>query len=522
MDPPSMSSSWAAESTAPSPLRPSPPGAQRWACSSATTSARPPPRSPRTWSGAGSSTSKPARLASSASSASLATSSCGPSPPPSARSGFYTSHSRDFRHSRWTLLLGSWLYWTLGGCFTRPPRALSRGTMALEEPVISLEGQDGGFEYSDAFLPDGDARFVWRFVRSALDKGCLAANYLEAVASQRDGDTWITRARDKVSGSELSIRSRLLVNACGPYADGVNTRDGISTTHRHVLSKGIHLIVDRLTQSPRVLTFFADDGRLFFAIPMGTKTCIGTTDTPVLRPDVGVTPEDCRFVLDNINKRLKLPRPLEERDIIAERCGVRPLAVNGGGGDARDWMQLSRRHVIETDPRTRHITIFGGKLTDCLNVGERLCLEAGRLGNPPPRAQAGLVRRAPFGGQGGVLEAGAPLAPRPPGARRIRTPVVEALAQVRRPGPPHARRHRSGPEGRPSRAPALRGAPLRGRGGGEAGDGRHPRGLSPSKDRDRPRHAKRRAPKRPRAGAGEPDPLRRRRREAGGGVLPEG
>ena len=332
---------------------------------------------------------------------------------------FYTSHSRDFRHSRWTLLLGSWLYWTLGGCFTRPPRALSRGTMALEEPVISLEGQDGGFEYSDAFLPDGDARFVWRFVRSALDKGCLAANYLEAVASQRDGDTWITRARDKVSGSELSIRSRLLVNACGPYADGVNTRDGVSTTHRHVLSKGIHLIVDRLTQSPRVLTFFADDGRLFFAIPLGTKTCIGTTDTPVLRPDVGVTPEDRRFVLDNINKRLKLPRPLEERDIIAERCGVRPLAVNGGGGDARDWMQLSRRHVIETDPEDaphHHLRRKAHRLPQ----RRRAALpRGGAARNPPPRAQAGLVRRALFPGQGGVLEAGAPLAPRPPGSRRF-------------------------------------------------------------------------------------------------------
>ena len=31
--------------------------------------------------------------------------------------------------------------------------------------------------------------------------------------------------------------------------------------------KGIHLIVERLAQSNRVLTFFADDGRPFFAIP---------------------------------------------------------------------------------------------------------------------------------------------------------------------------------------------------------------------------------------------------------------
>src|SRR5207248_2013731 len=120
-------------------------------------------------------------------------------------------------------------------------------------------------------------------------------------------------------GSFFTRRPRLLVNACGPYADLVNARDQVRTAHRHVFSKGIHILVDRLTPNHRVLTFFADDGRLFFVIPMGNKTCIGTTDTRVDEPEVEVTPEDRRFVLDNINKRLRLSRPLTESDIIAER-----------------------------------------------------------------------------------------------------------------------------------------------------------------------------------------------------------
>ena len=125
----------------------------------------------------------------------------------------------------------------------------------------------------------------------------------------------------------------------------------MQTAHRHVFSKGIHLIVDRLTPNRRVLTFFADDGRLFFVIPMGPRTCIGTTDTRVESPIAHVTDEDRRFVLDNINKRLRLPAPLTEDDVIAERCGVRPLAVAvaGGGRKTTDWMQLSRKHVVEVD-----------------------------------------------------------------------------------------------------------------------------------------------------------------------------
>ena len=98
-----------------------------------------------------------------------------------------------------------------------------------------------------------------------------------------------------------------------------------------------------------MLAFFADDERLFFAIPMAHRTCIGTTDTQVDDPHTGVTEADRDFVLSNINARLALPQPLGRDDVIAERCGVRPLAVRKSGGGAIDVKQLSRKHVIETD-----------------------------------------------------------------------------------------------------------------------------------------------------------------------------
>ncbi len=155
-----------------------------------------------------------------------------------------------------------------------------------------------------------------------------------------------------------------------------------STEHHHVLSKGIHLIVDRITYNDRVLAFFADDGRLFFAIPMGTRTCIGTTDTRVDSPQVEVTDEDRQFVLDNINKRLRLDKPLTADDVIAERCGVRPLVIKGQprDGEETDFLQLSRKHAVEVDKAQRHISVFGGKLTDCINVGDEICEEVAELG----------------------------------------------------------------------------------------------------------------------------------------------
>jgi len=178
----------------------------------------------------------------------------------------------------------------------------------------------------------------------------------------------------------------VLVNAAGPFVDQLNQSCGVTTENRIVYSKGIDLIVPRLTTDDhqRVLAFFDDTQRLFYVIPMGTRSVIGTTDTRIEEPFTHVEDVDRDFLLDQINRRLVLRQPLTAADVIAERSGVRPLVVKASGGDQKDvdWTSLSRKHAIETDRRMRMVTIFGGKLTDCLNVGEEVALAVEELGVP--------------------------------------------------------------------------------------------------------------------------------------------
>lgn len=338
---------------------------------------------------------------------------------------FFTTLTKGFRYPPLYLLMGAWLYWLIGNGFTRTPRFLAPARIRSEEPVVETGNASGGFEYSDAYLHDNDARFVFNFVRAALDRGCVAANYVESLGARRDNGEWVVRARNVVDGGpEFEIRAKVLINAAGPYVDAHNQLSGQKTEHHHALSKGIHLIVDRLVEQRRVLAFFADDGRLFFVIPMGNRTCIGTTDTPVTDPRVGVTEEDAAFVLDNINKRLKLARPLTKEDIIATRCGVRPLAVKAEAGGQRDFLQLSRKHAIDLRREDAHLSIFGGKLTDCLNVGNEVSELVRSLGislpyphykwygEPPDAVRDEFFHQARLLGLDGYAESSEPLSTR--------------------------------------------------------------------------------------------------------------
>ena len=298
---------------------------------------------------------------------------------------FFTTIQRGFRFWPIFIYLGSVLYWIMGRFVTQAPRYIRSRAIEEAEPVIDTSDVAGGLEYSDCYLYDNDARFVFNFIRKSLNYGCIAANYVASEGARRENGQWITSARDEISGAAITIRSTAVINACGPYVDTQNQVSGERTEYHHLFSKGIHLVVDRITDNQRVLTFFASDGRLFFLIPMGPKTCIGTTDTQVDSPAVEVTDEDRDFVLKNANALLDLDPPLTRASIISERAGVRPLAIKGEGGVA-DWVALSRRHVIEVDEDNRHLSIFGGKLTDCLNVGDEVAQWIERLGIAVPQA----------------------------------------------------------------------------------------------------------------------------------------
>ncbi|MEC9224514.1 MAG: FAD-dependent oxidoreductase [Actinomycetota bacterium] len=301
--------------------------------------------------------------------------------------GFLATLDKSAPYRPWFAGVGATAYWAIGRFGTKPPKVFSRRRLAQAEPAISTTTARGAIQYQDAYLIDNDSRFVFSFIRSAFEAGAVTTNYVELVHAERRSDRWHVALRDVVTGDEMTASAQTLVNAVGPFVDALNKSWGTTTTHRIVYSKGIHLVVPRLTTTDhdRVLAFFDDSQRLFYVIPMGRRSVVGTTDTRVDDPHTAVTEEDRSFLLEQINARMNLEKPLEASDVIAERSGVRPLVVKveGEGSDdwrSKEWTSLSRRHEVECDAQRSVVTVFGGKLTDCLNVGAEVASEIESLG----------------------------------------------------------------------------------------------------------------------------------------------
>lgn len=273
---------------------------------------------------------------------------------------------------------GTLFYWGIGLFGTKAPSSYSAKRAKELEPNL-ISGRKA-VKYYDAELPDNDSRFVFDFIRHAERFGADARNYTELTGADFDG-SWTLQL---TSGKKKSkVEAKAVINTAGPFAKQISELLEAPTSAGLVFSKGIHLVLNRkLTDNYQVLAFWDEQGRLFYVLPTGDRSMIGTTDTRVDDPHTEVTEEDRAFVLRQINNQLELADPITKDQIVSERCGVRPLVVEGGSsGEVADWHQLSRKHIVEANSNRKVVSVLGGKLTDCLNVGEEIVAELARFGH---------------------------------------------------------------------------------------------------------------------------------------------
>jgi len=297
-----------------------------------------------------------------------------------------------------TLALGMWLYDLLAVFRNiRVHRMLSAKELRTVEPGLRQEGLRGAALYYDCFTDD--ARLTLETVLAAHEEGAVVANYLELKEfKKQDGRVTGAVLQDRLTGVCFETRARCVVNVTGPWADAVRRLDDPAAKPCLRLTKGVHIIVAsaRFPIVRAVVMHSPRDQRVLFAIPWGSHTLIGTTDTDFNgSPDeVRADDADVAYLLESANWFFPAAN-LQPVDVVSTYAGLRPLVADT---DAMNPSAVSREEQIFEAP-SGLITLGGGKLTTHrLIAKEILDLVSRRLGLRRQGRWASLTASKPLPG----------------------------------------------------------------------------------------------------------------------------
>ena len=245
---------------------------------------------------------------------------------------------------------------------------LSREEVLRLIPTLEQDGLRGGVKYHDGQFDD--SRLLVNLAQTAAEQGACLLNYARVVGLRKDTSGYLSglQVRDQETGLEHDVAARCVVNAAGPFCDGVRRLDESAAAPLIAPSQGVHLVLPRdfLPGEAAIMVPHTRDGRVMFAIPWHGHVVVGTTDTPI--GEVSLEPEplasEVDFILDTASGYLE--RRPTRRDILSVFTGIRPLVKEGG---ALTTATLSRDHKIQISG-SGLLTIVGGKWTTYRRMAE--------------------------------------------------------------------------------------------------------------------------------------------------------
>ncbi len=268
-------------------------------------------------------------------------------------------------HGRAVISVGIHLYDLLSHEKDIPRYFTSNREKTLElEPRLNREGLRGSALFFDhqILMPE---RLVIENMISAREGGATLLNHVRAARIEDSGSIITVSTRSVLNGETNTFRSKVLINAAGPWIDAVRQTGDIDSTKIICPTKGIHLVVPKLTD--QALFVASRDQRMFFIIPLGACSLIGTTDTKYGGDldDVHADRRDIDYLLSE-SQRVLPGLTINRESIFYTYAGIRPLAFSGTRESA-----ISRKHRVIREGRTgRIITIAGGKLTTYRNMAK--------------------------------------------------------------------------------------------------------------------------------------------------------
>lgn len=259
------------------------------------------------------------------------------------------------------------------------------------EPSRKLLGtivyEDGQFD---------DARLATALATTAGAAGATVVNYARVTKLLKDpasGRVIGAKVRDVVDGEtrssgggEFEVRAKCVLNATGPFSDGVRSMSDATRAPIVTPAGGTHVTLPAYfaPKDQGLIVPKTKDGRVVFMLPWLGGVIAGTTDAlaPVtLRPRA--TAEEVDFILDALAPYLSVPATRE--DVRSAWSGIRPLAADPSQSGTEN---VSRDHVV-VDEGDGMVTVSGGKWTTYRLMAEHAVDAALKLAGEECRAKAG-------------------------------------------------------------------------------------------------------------------------------------
>jgi glycerol-3-phosphate dehydrogenase len=233
-------------------------------------------------------------------------------------------------------------------------------------PELKKKRLNSAVLYYDGQLDD--ARYCLALVQTAVEKGVLAFNYIQANKFVKNEDTGRIKtllAQDLLTGEDIQIHAKAFINATGPFADHIRKMANSKMKPRIKVSRGAHIVLPKkfLQGDAAILVPKTDDGRVIFMIPWQDHLLVGTTDEEdQLSENPKLEDYERTYLIDYVNRYLETP--VTEKDVTSGFAGQRPL-LEAKLHTALDseTKSLVRDHEVEIDKRSKLVSIMGGKWT---------------------------------------------------------------------------------------------------------------------------------------------------------------
>ncbi|CDW53735.1 glycerol 3 phosphate dehydrogenase [Trichuris trichiura] len=264
-------------------------------------------------------------------------------------------------------------------------------------PLLRKESLVGALIYYDG--QHNDARMNLSLILTAIRYGAQCINHVEVLnLTYNELNTPNRRvsgviARDRLTGQEMHIRAKCVVNATGAFCDTIRVMDDPKVPLLVVPSQGVHIILPAYYSPSKagLLDPSTSDGRVIFFLPWLNMTMAGTTDSPCEITDRPAPAEkDVEFILNEIRHYLVPDVSIRRGDVMSAWAGLRPLVRDP---KKTDTASLARNHIIEVSAG-KLITIAGGKWTTYRHMAEETVNKAVEVCDLKPKngcVTAGLM-----------------------------------------------------------------------------------------------------------------------------------